>query len=167
MDGNCNVYDELSIKPGYNDGLTNGWIAGWSNIYYTSNWATDHSPQNDWAIIVLDRDIGNNTGWCGIQYYDSNSDLIRKTGYAYGYPGGQSLGYFEYQWMTSGFISSVNSTEFDIGTLFGGGISGGPVYLEETNGMIVGMCKGAYLDYDDLSVCTRITQNMVDIVNGI
>jgi len=154
---------KLYIIIGVNQDLSTGW----STIYYSSNWINDHSPANDWCIAVLNDNIGNDTGWCGIQNYSSDSSLNGKMGYAYGYPGGYSLNYGENQWMTNGIISSVNSSKFDIGTLFVGGISGGPVYLSSGGNMIVGMCKGYYNNVNDLSLCTRITQNMVNIVNSL
>lgn len=169
IDGDCNVYDDLTIMPGYSGGLLgDDFVAGWSTIYYTPDWASDKGAHNDWAIIVLDRNIGDTTGWCGIQYHDTSSELLGKTGYALGYPGGESLGYTEYQWMTSGNISFLNTGSFGLDTLFVGGISGGPVYLNVNDAMIVGMCTAVYTSPgEDVSLCTRITQNMVDIVNGL
>lgn len=89
-------------------------------------------------------------------------------GYAYGYPVSSSLENGQRQWMTYGSISSVNSTKFDIGTYFIGGISGGPTFLQDGGHMIVGMCKGVFTGASgELSQCVRVTQNMINIVNSL
>ncbi len=118
MDGNANVYSNWSIMPGYNNGAIFG-STGWSQIYYSSAWASDHSPQNDWCICVLGDNIGSNSGWCGLRSYSSDSGLNNQNANAYGYPATASFSGTE-QWYTGGKISNVTSGSYDIGTTFYG-----------------------------------------------
>jgi V8-like Glu-specific endopeptidase len=53
---------------------------------YTA-WAYDNNPQHDWALITLDRNIGNTTGWLGYEWRGNSSDYNGMIVNTAGYPG--------------------------------------------------------------------------------
>lgn len=67
-DNNNAVYKNWTIYPGYNEKISGdtkyyGTPCGWSQVYYSSNWMSEHNYKDDWAICVLQSDVGNQVGY--------------------------------------------------------------------------------------------------------
>lgn len=76
------------------------WTIG---IHTYSGWTAYASPDHDFALITLDRNVGNYTGWLGYGYWSS---LAGVTGHLSGYPLEKEYGHVQYY--TSGSILAEN-----------------------------------------------------------
>ena len=91
-----------------------------------TGWTVSASPDHDWAMVTLDRNIGNYTGWMGrttnatLSWYWSNG--FNNAGYPADLDGGANM-YYD-------FDNGCNATEYRHWYLMdtAGGHSGGPVW---------------------------------------
>lgn len=163
---NNEIFSNWTLYPGYNNGTSQGSSCGWSKVYYNSNWKTTHSYKYDWAICVLEANVGNEVGWNGIQYYESASELNGTYVKLVGYPSDTNYGFMTggpYQYITGEEIWTVYNDYFKYTALSFGGFSGGPV-MRINDAYIVGVHHGTDSNY---AYATRITKNMVDLVNSL
>lgn len=112
-----------------------------------ANYANGESADDDWGIIILDRNIGNQTGWLDIASLSLSSynNLSVKLN---GYPAEVRGEYQEDLFMSTGTISSATSrtlTSYNIDCT--GATSGGPCYYA-SNGQykVIGICRGGSSD---------------------
>lgn len=94
---------------------------------YTA-WTSSQNSNYDFALITLDRPIGNSTGWLGYTTYSSVNGI---TGNIAGYPGDKGGTYLYYH---SGRISSSTSYRlyYQIDT-YGGQSGSGIYYIDSQN----------------------------------
>lgn len=94
----------------------------------------------DWGIIVLDRNIGNDVGYMGVNYYSDYLELrnknVRITGYPKNINNNTSITMFN-QYESTGNIAGVTDEAISYTIDTSGGQSGSPVY--ELNNYIVGV----------------------------
>ena len=160
------AYSNWTIYPGYNDGTYYGTACGWDQVYYSDQWMQNHSDQYDWAICVLQSDVGNQLGWFGVQSYGSNSELNNTGVRVYGYPGDTNYGFYSdarYQYTTGEKITSVGDRYFRYSAWTFGGFSGGPIARTSDN-YIVGIHYGLVWN---TPTGVRITQEMIDIIRSL
>lgn len=160
------AYSNWTIYPGYNNGTYYGTACGWDQVYYSSKWMENHSDQYDWAICVLQSDVGNQLGWFGVQSYGSNSELNNVGVKVYGYPGDTNYGFYSdarYQYTTGEKITSVGDRYFRYSAWTFGGFSGGPIARTSDN-YIVGIHYGLVWN---TPTGVRITQEMIDIIRSL
>lgn len=158
------VFKDWTIQPGYNENETK-IEAGLSEIYYSSAWLNNKKQDinNDWAICVLDQDLGSAVGtWYNLQIYDGNDFLngadIRIVGYA------RNHGYMlkgDKQYETLGEISKASDTRIYYKDVLESGFGGSPVLCLDD-------CIIA-IDVDHINsprndIGVRITQEMLDII---
>lgn len=167
-DNNNAVFSDWTAYPGYNK---NQYVQGKAThvrVYSSSTWMETHSAKYDWAICILDSDLGNHIGWLGLQSYGQNSHLSNVEVRALGYPGETNYG-FDYnaifQYETRGNVRSVYDTYFTYSGLTFKGFSGGPV-LRTSDDRIVGVHQGLNKPGGD-PVGVRISQAMIDLVNSL
>jgi V8-like Glu-specific endopeptidase len=166
------AFKNWTIYPGCNglDGNGNpiyyGTACGWDKVYYSSKWMETHSDQYDWAICVLQSDVGNQLGWLGIQSYGVNSEMNNLPVRVYGYPQDANAEFYSdarYQYVTGDKITSVGDRYFRYsGSLFHG-FSGGPIVRTSDN-FIVGIHVGLVWN---TPTGVRITQEMIDIIRNL
>ena len=160
------VYRNWTVEPGYNKGSNpTGNSTGWDTVYYPKKWKETHETGLDWAICVLQADLGTSSGYFELRPYSSSSELSGKSITLLGYPSDSSYGFSSSatdQYITRGVISNVNSTYFAHSGLSYGGFSGGPVF--ESDNYIVGVNHGRPNVY---SYATRVTSEMVDIIKSL
>ncbi len=96
------------------------------NLLSVSGWTQDNDSNYDYAMLILDQDLGNETGWMGIVAFDSDTELIKKRVNVTGYPGDLDDGRVMYT--HADIIKSVARERFlyDIDTY--GGQSGSGVW---------------------------------------
>ncbi len=160
------AYKNWTIYPGYNNGTYYGTPCGWDKVYYSSKWMETHSDQYDWAICVLQSDVGKQLGWFGVQSYGSNSELKNVNVRVYGYPGDTNYGFpsdARYQYTTGEKITSVGDRYFRYSGWTFGGFSGGPIARTSDN-YIVGIHFGLVWN---TPTGVRITQEMIDIIRSL
>ncbi len=61
--------------------------ADWQYVRSYTGWTQDQSPDHDWALITLDRRLGNFTGWLGREWRGDLSDYNGMTVNTAGFPG--------------------------------------------------------------------------------
>lgn len=165
VNDNNAVYSNWTIYPGYNNGTYYGTACGWSQVYYSSEWMNSHSDQYDWAICVLQSDVGNQLGWFGTQSYGTNSELNNTEVSVLGYPCDTNYGFIwdaRYQYETGERITSVGTRYFRYSAWTFGGFSGGPI--KRNDNYIVGIHYGLVWN---TSTGVRITQEMIDIIRSL
>ncbi len=97
----------------------------------------------DWAILVLEDDIGNLSGWMEPVNL-SSSDLMDLTVTVNGYP--KLLGNYEYQYESWGQLYGIFSRRLEYYIDATGGQSGAPIF--NLKNQVVGI-HGGSLDYFD------------------
>ncbi len=159
------VFKNWTIYPGYNGNSYYGTACGWSKVYYSSKWIETHSYEYDWAICVLESDVGNQVGWFGVQSYGSNSELNGISARVLGYPGDIDYGFTLnaiYQYETGEKITSVADRYFKYSAYTFEGFSGGPIIRSDN--YIVGIHYGKT---SNIPTGVRITQEMINIIRNI
>ena len=124
--------DNITIFPGYNNGKTpfgGAYVTAYitDNRYNPNVWTKGTNVNNtdihDWAILILDRNIGNLTGWLG-----TSSDISGITGFV-SYPTDKFKNGFPLQVYSPGKVLewsySLNKIYFTHDTIVGS--SGGPI----------------------------------------
>lgn len=163
MDKNNNFYKNWVVYPAYNNGEYREPSCGWTQIYYSSAYTDTHSAEYDWCICVLGDPIGTYNGWVACQSYGVTSEMNGLSLNGHGYP------YFEgaqYQYYTSGKIQTPLDKFFITTARNTNGMSGGP-YYRTSDGFIVGVIHGTFVEDDTLGIGVRITQEMVNIINNL
>lgn len=159
------VYRNWTVYPGYNNGSYIGGKTGWDKVYYSKDWAETHDTGKDWAICVLQANLGNSAGYYEAVTYGSNSELVGTSVTLLGYPGDTDYGYTydaRYQYKSTGSIKSTNNTYFTYSSYSCDGFSGGPVFRSDN--YIVGVNHG---HVGSNSYGTRVTQEMVNLIRSL
>lgn len=145
---NSVTMSEHTVSPGYYNGNNPFGISKVVYAYYPSEWDTTPRETNednlicanyDWAVLVLEDNIGEFSGWLEPVNL-SSSDLINVTVTVNGYP--KDLGMFEYQYESWGQLCGIFSKrlEYYIDTF--SGQSGSPIF--NLKNQVVGVHGGAY-----------------------
>ena len=167
--GHC-VYDNqrggwaktIKVLPGKN-GSSNPYGMAYSRTMHTSsNWVNGESDLYDYALLELDRNIGNNTGWFGLKY--TPSSLTGKNVSVTGYPVEKS----SQMWSMSGNIASSSSNKLYYSIDTTGGQSGSPIYWRDSEYGHMGVGIHAYgvTSSSSKNSGTRITKYMFDLFNS-
>lgn len=163
-----NFYANWTCYPAYDDGAySDNLFTGWDTVYYSSGYGSaleSVSNENDWAICVLQSNLGNSQGWFGCRSYGSDSYLEDEPVKQMGYPKNEGFS-GKYQYYSIGSITDVRSKSFDANSINHGGMSGGPIVLQSDENYAVGLIKGRYADNTTYGV--RITSEIIDIINSL
>jgi V8-like Glu-specific endopeptidase len=154
-------YPNHRFAPGRNGGANPYGVVGWKRAVTTQGWATSHLRDFDYALIVLDRDVGNQTGWLG---YGWQEPMPLYTININGYPGDKPAGTM---WHADCAISSVTATRLYYPCDTFGGMSGSAAYtwFGGANRIIYGI--HAYgVDSTGLNGATRINQSVFNTLNS-
>ncbi len=141
----------------------------YGRAYYTTSrsytaWTIDENQNHDWALITLDRLIGADTGIMPFRTFDIANPVysgpLSVAGYPTDYPFIGSL--YEGEFMLSSTESGVSVSDtihwYNMDTY--GGMSGGPVWREESPGNLYALSIHAYGNNDGtgLNHGTRINE---------
>ena len=157
--------DRVVVTPGKNE---DSWF--WSEPYgtttvdkvkYPHEFATvnDSGPDweivaYDWAVLILNDAVGNDTGWFGFGWYVG--DPTNETVTVCGYPGGTYGTEVGCQYTMTGAICAASATQLKYFIDVEQGQSGSPVY---TNGISYGIAS-QYDPYTQKNLATRITHEI-------
>jgi len=122
----------LTYYPARNGSTFPFSSAGILEISISTQWSTYSNENYDYALVVLDRNVGGDTGWLGKGW--SNGSLNGYDISVTGYPGDKTLGTM---WTAEGEITSTLTyrLKHDVDTF--SGQSGAPMYT--TNGIVWGI----------------------------
>jgi V8-like Glu-specific endopeptidase len=127
-------------------------------------WTGSAMPQHDWAVITLDRAIGNLTGWMGRKTAAPSDPIYLGTLHTAGYPGDLDFGEYMYYDSDVGELADNFNHWFWMDTA--AGQSGGPIW-EEVNGSYYILTINAY-EYENGTYAnfgTRLNQDKFDQIN--
>lgn len=116
---------EVKVWPGKDGyGLWNNPFGTAEQVtVFSPNWGPgNYADENDWAIIVLDDDIGNSTGWFGFEW--QHADAKNRTLTISGYPVSDRY----YQYTASDMVVELNQYHILHRIDTGEGQSGAPLY---------------------------------------
>jgi glutamyl endopeptidase len=113
----------IQVVPGL-DGTYRPYGSAWATFMRSyTGWTQSADSNHDFALITLDRAIGNTTGWFGVGWWSS---LTGTTGNLGQYPGDLSGGLRQYYDTDPISLTTSNRAFYNIDTA--GGSSGGGVY---------------------------------------
>lgn len=164
--GHCVHYNDyggwltsFTYYPAQNETIYPFSSAGMSSISFSSNWANNESQNDDWAIVVVNRNVGADTGWMGLGWASGsiNGYDISVTGYS----GDKTLGTM---WTAAGEITGTLTyrLKHDIDTY--SGQSGAPMFTF-TTGIVWGIHAygTSFLVYKNSG--TRITEYLFNLIS--
>ncbi len=144
--GNLDSSLEFSFTPGLNgetgSATSYDWEQAWVEEYFDDS-LYPRWPDNDLAVIKLDRPLENTIGYLKLEP-DTNPDLAGVSLLSAGYPAGNmeqdnpaTPGQDYYQWEVSGtvdqYIYDNGGLKLSSGMNVTGGASGSPVYYSQDN----------------------------------
>lgn len=160
------VYRNWTVEPGYNNGSNpSKKSTGWDQVYYPKEWLETHDSGLDWAICVLQADLGTEAGYFEARSYDFPIGLVGRKVTVLGYPAEESYGFEKDapdQYKTTGEIQIATDKLFAGTYLSYGGFSGGPVF--ESDNYIVGVNHGRV---DTLSYAAKVNSEIIDLINSL
>ena len=151
-------YSNINFTPGQN-GSTKPWgTIGWKHVLSVKGWTQNHNRNYDYAMIVLNQDIGNTVGWMG---YGWKQPLPHYNVNINGYPGDKPFGTM---WHAFCGLQIVQTYRLYYPCDTYGGMSGSAVYVYFQSGnkrTIYGI--HAYgVDSTGLNGATRIREAVFD-----
>jgi glutamyl endopeptidase len=157
--GHC-VFDKnngwaktMTFTPGQNGASRPFGTANVTHVFITEEWYKHQTPEWDIALLVLDSDIGKETGWYGIMAPTDNC-LQKLPINVTGYPrdrGGNKM------CTMSGNVESIYTNQFTYTIDTNGGESGGSAWTKLRSGSY---CCGVhtYGQENVINTATRITE---------
>ncbi|MFX1377927.1 MAG: trypsin-like serine protease [Promethearchaeota archaeon] len=155
---------EIVVVPGMRGPYRPFGQAFATNYRTYTEWTQSEMFQHDWAVITLDRTIGNQTGWMGRKTEAPSDPIYQGTLHTAGYPGDLDLG--EYMYYDSDVGKNADAYNHWYWMDTAAGQSGGPVWQEE-NGSYYILTVNAY-EYEngaDANFGTRLNQDKFDQIN--
>jgi len=152
-------YSALDFTPGQSGSAANqkpyGTIA-WSRAISVKGWTQSHLRDYDYAMIVLNQDIGNSNGWLG---YGWQNPMPSYNVNINGYPADKPLGTMWHAYCQFQIIQTFR-LYYACDTF--GGMSGSAVYLYKTadQSRIIYGIHAYGVDSTGLNGATRITQSV-------
>lgn len=140
----------IALYPAMNNGQQPYGSTTVSQILVENRWVQSSFEDEDWALLFLNSDIGNQTGWANIKAYDDYTSLIRQNVTVIGYP----KEHLKCMYIATGQITRATSMSlfYDVDT--SSGQSGAPVY--NSQGYVIGI-HNAYDQTYNANCCANIT----------
>lgn len=116
-------YSRIEFSPGQNGSQLPYGTVGWKKALTVNGWTNNHDERFDYAMIILDRDIGNQTGWLGFAYQEPMPNFMININ---GYPGDKPEGTM---WHAECPIQEVQAQKIYYLCSTFGGMSGSSIYV--------------------------------------
>ena len=153
--------NSIEVIPGL-DGSYKPYGSAYGSYFRSvTAWTVDENSEADYALITLDRNIGNTVGWFGYGWWSS---LDGVTGHLAGYPGDRGAGvemYYDYDPIQS---SNDKRLFYQIDTY--NGQSGSGVYRKIDGSRYVMGVHAYGVNGDNLNKATRINESRYDRIQG-
>jgi V8-like Glu-specific endopeptidase len=128
-------------------------------IRLPGEWIASADYRYDWAVITLDRSIGDLTGWMGIATFDEDDPIYYSMVETAGYPGDLNSGWYMYNTSDYGKGADYYIHEFALDTY--GGQSGSAIWMENASGQyIITILAYEIVDGADWNFGTRINDDL-------
>lgn len=149
-------YSRLSFSPGQNGASRPYGRIGWSRAITVKGWTQNHLRNYDYAMIVLNQNVGNRTGWMGYGY---NNNLPKYSININGYPGDKPSGTM---WHSYCKISMIQKFRLYYPCDTFGGMSGSGVYVywKAQNRRLIYGIHAYGVDSTGYNGATRITKSV-------
>lgn len=147
--------DGITIVPGM-DGSYEPFGAAYATYMRTyQGWIQSEMVEHDWAVVTLDRSIGQLTGWMGRETEPYTSSVYTGTLNTAGYPGDLDFGEVMYYCTDNGDRADEYNHWFWMDTA--GGQSGSPIWrYDGSNRYILSILAYEYLGGIDANFGTRL-----------
>ena len=156
---------QVEVIPGMRENSEPFGNAYATNMRTYSGWIQNEMEEHDWALLTLDRTIGNKTGWMGRMTADSSDPIYLGTLHTAGYPGDLDLG--ENMYYVSDEGEDVDEYNHWYWMDSAGGQSGSPVWVEiNGSGYILSVHAYEYMGGADANFGTRLNQDKFDQLNA-
>ena len=148
------------------------------NVIISTDYLQSGSSADDWAVIELDSQVGNQTGWLGIRWQSAsyNNTYVYNTGYPAEVTGYEQDDVDRDMFLGTGYVR-YSAAKYLCGDWDAtGGNSGGPVYIynSDTGYTLIGILtagSGTDTDFNDYGLgdgeaytyATRITQDIYNL----
>lgn len=120
-------YSRLSFSPGQNASVRPYGRVGWQRAISVRGWTRSHKRNYDYAMIVLDRDVGRQVGWMG---YGWRNPMPKYNVNINGYPGDKPFGTM---WHSFCGLRIIQTYRLYYACDTFGGMSGSGVYVYNRN----------------------------------
>lgn len=154
--GNNQWYSSLNFTPAQNGASIPYGTIGWSKAITTTGWTVNHDRNFDYAMIVLNSNIGNTVGWLGYGYNDGLPSYVVNIN---GYPGDKPFGTMWHADCTLAIIQT-NRLYYPCDTAGGMSGSGVYVYFSATGSRIIYGIHAYGVDSTGYNGATRITSTV-------
>lgn len=155
--------DAIRLVPGMDQGYWPYNYAWGVNFRSYTGWTVDENHEHDWAMITLDRNVGNFTGAMGRWTAASSHSWYTGTLNLAGYPGDLSYGERMY------FDADVGRTTNEYNHWYymdsAGGMSGGPVWVYDNGNRYITTIHAYGDDGSGSNHGTRLNQEKFDTIN--
>ncbi|MFX1569449.1 MAG: trypsin-like serine protease [Promethearchaeota archaeon] len=149
--------DSIKVVPGEDNGNEPYGYAWAIKMRCYDDWKNFASPEHDFALLTLDRDIGLTTGWMGLYTTLSSSSTYSELLYTAGYPAELDNGRNMYWTNDYGYEANEYNHWYYLDT--SDGQSGGPIWIYD-NGLpyILSVVTSGVVGLN-INYGTRINQN--------
>ena len=156
---------EIIVVPG-KDGVNEPYGRAYAiNLRSYAGWTVSEMEEHDWAVITLDRSIGNLTGWMGRQTEASSDPVYTGTLDTAGYPGDLDSGESMYYDSDVGDRATEYNHWYWMDTF--GGQSGSPVWrYDGVNRYILSINAYEYIGGFDANFGTRLNTDKFNQINA-
>lgn len=148
-------FTNIKVTPAITDGSTPFGASGVAQIKINDAYASNPSPENDYAVIKLSKPLGTQTGYLSLSTNIKTGDYAQTAGYPGDRPGKMVF--------ASGNIENVleNKLNYKIDTR--GGQSGSPILNADNE--VVGVHSG--FNPDVTNHAARVTPSMLSLINSV
>jgi glutamyl endopeptidase len=154
-------YSNLDFSPGQNGNSQPYGTISWKKAITVTGWTQSHLRDYDYAMIVLNQDIGNSNGWLG---YGWQNPMPAYNVNINGYPGDKPFGTM---WHSFCQLQIIQTFRLYYACDTFGGESGSAVYVFKADQSRTIYGIHAYgVDSTGLNGATRITETVFNKVKG-
>ncbi len=151
---------QIRVVPAM-DNLDDPYGEAWmTSMDSYTGWTISNSPQHDWGLITLDRNIGDYTGWMGRMTAGSGNAIYTQTMNVAGYPSDLDSGVNMYFDSDIGDGATLNNHYYWADTA--PGMSGGPVWRYAGGSRYILTVHAYGRGGTDSNYGTRLNQNKYD-----